>query len=162
MTWCIQLLKLWNIWSQQRKFQQLCVRQKKIRHGGAAYPLATPKVFKSEYRFCLILREHEPIKIGELAKLCEEQLGWKPTTTYTVLKRLAQRGVLQNEKSIVTMLVSKDEVQAAELDKMVEKIFEGSMPAFVAAFTKHAKLSAQDIDEIQSMLDAYRKEVTDD
>lgn len=122
----------------------------------------TPKVFESEYRFCLILWEHEPIKSGELAKLCEAQLGWKPTTTYTVIKRLAQRGVLQNEKSIVTTLVSKDEVQAAELDEMVEKTFEGSMPAFVAAFTKHAKLSTQDIDEIQAMLDAYRKEATDD
>lgn len=122
----------------------------------------TPKVFESEYRFCLILWEHEPIKSGELAKLCEAQLGWKPTTTYTVIKRLAQRGVLQNEKSIVTTLVSKDEVQAAELEEMVEKTFEGSMPAFVAAFTKHAKLSAQDVDEIQAMLNAYRKEVADD
>ncbi len=122
----------------------------------------TPKVFESEYRFCLILWEHEPIKSGELAKLCEAQLGWKPTTTYTVLKRLGQRGILRNEKSIVTTLVSKDEVQAAELDEMVEKTFEGSMPAFVAAFTKHARLSAQDIDEIQAMLDAYRKEAADD
>ena len=76
----------------------------------------TPKVFESEYRFCLILWEHEPIKSSELVKLCKEQLGWKPTTTYTVLIRLSERGVLKNENTIVSSLISKDEVQAAEID----------------------------------------------
>ena len=118
----------------------------------------TPKVFESEYRFCLILWEHEPIKSSELVQLCTEQLGWKPTTTYTVIKRLAERGVLKNENTIVTALVSKDQVQAAELNEMVEKTFEGSLPAFVAAFTKHQKLSDADIDVLQQMIDRYRKE----
>ena len=117
----------------------------------------TPKVFESEYRFCLILWEHEPIKSSELVQLCAQQLGWKPTTTYTVIKRLAERGVLKNENTIVTALVSKAQVQAAELNEMVEKTFEGSLPAFVAAFTKHQRLSNTEIDVLQQMIDRYRK-----
>lgn len=120
----------------------------------------TPKVFESEYRFCLILWEHEPIKSSDLVQLCAEQLGWKPTTTYTVIKRLAERGVLKNENTIVRTLVSKDQVQAAELNEMVEKTFEGSLPAFIAAFTKHSKLSEDEINEVQKMIDRFRKENT--
>jgi predicted transcriptional regulator len=117
----------------------------------------TPKVFESEYRFCLILWEHEPIKSSELVNLCKEQLGWKPTTTYTVIKRLSERGVLKNENTIVSSLVSKDAVQASEISEMVEKTFEGSLPAFIAAFTKHQKISEKEIDEVQKMIDRYRK-----
>jgi len=116
-----------------------------------------PKVFESEYRFCLILWEHEPIKSGQLVELCREQLGWKPTTTYTVIKRLSERGVLKNENTVVTSLVSKDQIQEAELNDMVEKTFEGSLPAFVAAFTKHQRLSDAEVDAIQQMIDRYRK-----
>ena len=119
--------------------------------------MATPKVYESEYRFCLILWEHEPIRSKDLVKLCEENLGWKSTTTYTVIKRLSDRGVVKNENSIVTSLVSKDEIQAAELDELVEKTFEGSLPAFIAAFTKHQKLTDADIDEVQAMIDRIRK-----
>ena len=117
----------------------------------------TPKIFESEYRFCLILWEHEPVKSSELVKLCREQLGWKPTTTYTVLRRLSDRGVLKNENTIVTSLVSKDEVQAAEIDELMEKKFEGSVPAFFAAFTKRRKISQEEIDEVQKMIDNFRK-----
>lgn len=119
--------------------------------------METPKVFESEYRFCLILWENEPIKSGELVNLCRDQLGWKPTTTYTVIKRLSERGVLKNENSVVSALVSKDEVQAAEINEMVEKTFEGSLPAFIAAFTKHRELSEKEIDAVQAMIDRYRK-----
>ena len=122
-----------------------------------AIKMETPKVFESEYRFCLILWEHEPIKSSELVNLCKEQLGWKPTTTYTVIKRLSERGVLKNENTIVSSLVSKDEVQASEINEMVEKTFEGSLPAFIAAFTKHQKISEKEIDEVQKMIDRYRK-----
>ncbi len=122
-----------------------------------AFKMETPKVFESEYRFCLILWEHEPIKSSELVSLCREQLGWKPTTTYTVIKRLSERGVLKNENTVVSSLVSKDEVQAAEIDEMVEKTFEGSLPAFIAAFTKHRKISDEEIDAVQAMIDRYRK-----
>ena len=120
--------------------------------------MSTPKVFESEYRFCLILWENEPVKSSELVKLCKEQLGWKPTTTYTVIKRLSERGVLKNENTVVTSLVSKDEVQAAEIDEMVEKTFEGSLPAFIAAFAKHHRLSEKEIDEVQGMIDRFREE----
>ena len=115
------------------------------------------KIFESEYRFCLILWEHEPVKSSELVRLCKEQLGWKPTTTYTVIKRLSERGVLKNENTIVSSIVSKDEAQASEINEMLEKTFEGSLPAFIAAFTKHRKLSPDEIDEVQSMIDRYRK-----
>ncbi len=119
--------------------------------------METPKVFESEYRFCLILWENAPIKSSDLVKLCQEKLGWKPTTTYTVIKRLSERGVLKNENTIVSALVTKDQVQAAEIDEMVERTFEGSLPAFVAAFTKNRKLSEKEIDEIQRLIDCYRK-----
>ena len=124
--------------------------------------MEVPKVFESEYRLCLILWEHEPIKSSELVQLCREQLGWKPTTTYTVIKRLSERGVLKNENTIVTSLVSKDQVQAAEIDELVEKTFEGSLPAFVAAFTKHRKLSAKEVDAVQAMIDRFREEAEHD
>ena len=115
-----------------------------------------PKIFESEYRFCLLLWEKEPIKSSELVALCKEKLGWKPTTTYTVIKRLAERGVLKNENTVVTSLVSKDEIQAEEVDEFVGKKFGGSLPAFVAAFAKHRALSEKDIDEMQKMIDSYR------
>ena len=122
--------------------------------------MSIPKVFESEYRFCLILWEHEPIKSSELVKLCSEQLGWKPTTTYTVIKRLSERGVLKNEKTVVTSLVTKEEVQTAEIDEMMEKTFQGSLPAFIAAFTKNRRLSDKEIDEVQEMIDRFRKETS--
>lgn len=117
--------------------------------------MATPKVHESEYRFCLILWEYEPVKSTELVKLCEEQLGWKKATTYTVIKRLAERGVIKSENAVVTSLVSKSEIQASEIDELVEKTFEGSLPAFIAAFTKNRKISAAEIQEIRDMIDAY-------
>ncbi|MBP3594669.1 MAG: BlaI/MecI/CopY family transcriptional regulator [Lachnospiraceae bacterium] len=116
-----------------------------------------PKIFESEYRFCLILWEHEPVTASELVKLCQEQLGWKRTTTYTVIKRLSERGVLKNEDGTVTSLVSKDEAQASEIEELVEKKFEGSLPAFVAAFTKHQNISEEELDEVQRMIDRIRK-----
>lgn len=117
----------------------------------------TPKIFDSEYRFCLILWEHAPIKSRELVALCREQLNWKPTTTYTVIKRLSERGILKNENSIVSPLVTRDEVQMAEIDELVEKKFDGSLPAFVAAFTKIKKLTPREIDEVQRMIDRFRE-----
>ena len=117
----------------------------------------TPKVFESEYRFCLILWEHEPVRSSELVALCREQLGWKPTTTYTVIKRLSERGILKNEHSDVSALVTKDEVQTAEINELVEKKFEGSLPAFVAAFTRHQNITEEEIDEVQRMIDRFRK-----
>lgn len=115
-----------------------------------------PKIHESEYRFCLILWEHEPVTAVELVKLCQDQLGWKRTTTYTVIKRLGERGVLKNEEGMISSLVSKEDAQAYEIDELVEKKFQGSLPAFVAAFTKHQKLSEQELDEVQRMIDRIR------
>ena len=117
----------------------------------------TPKIYESEYRFCLILWENEPVTAVELARLCQEQLGWKRTTTYTVIKRLGERGVLKKDGKSVTSLVSKEEAQASELDELLEKKFEGSLPAFVAAFTRRRELSDEELDEVQRMIDRIRK-----
>lgn len=113
----------------------------------------TPKIFESEYRFCLILWEQEPVKSRELVKLCKERLGWKPTTTYTVIKRLSERGVLKNEDTIVTSLVSKDEVQEAEIRELVDQKFEGSLPAFIAAFRKSRPLSEEEKNELRKIIE---------
>lgn len=122
--------------------------------------MTTPKIHESEYRFCLILWEHEPVTTVELVKLCQQQLEWKRTTTYTVIKRLSERGVLQNEDGVITSLVSKEEAQASEIDELVEKRFGGSLPSFLAAFTRHQKLSEKDLDEVQQMIDHIRKGTT--
>lgn len=116
-----------------------------------------PKIHEGEYRFCLIMWEHQPIKAGELAKLCLEKLAWKRTTTYTIIKRLGERGVLKLENGVVTALISKEEAEAAEIETFVESKFGGSLPSFVAAFTKHKNISEKDLDEVQRMIDRIRK-----
>ena len=117
----------------------------------------TPKIHESEYRFCLILWEHEPLTAVELVKLCQDQLGWKRTTTYTVIKRLGERGVLKNDNGTITSLVSKDAAQAREIDELVEEKFQGSLPSFVAAFTRRQDISDKELDEVQRMIDRIRK-----
>ena len=112
-----------------------------------------PKIFESEYRFCLILWEHEPIASPKLAEICREELGWSRTTTYTVIKRLKERGILKSENTIVSTLVSKEEVQISEIDEMMNKTFEGSLPAFIAAFAKRQNLSEKDIEEIKRIIE---------
>ena len=116
-----------------------------------------PKIHEGEYRFCLILWEHEPVTAVDLVKLCQDRLGWKRTTTYTVIKRLGEKGVLKNVDGMITSLISKGEVQASEIDELVEKTFEGSLPAFVAAFTKREDVSDETLDEVQRMIDSIRK-----
>ena len=113
----------------------------------------SPKIFESEYRFCLILWEHEPIKSTDLAKLCKEKLEWSKTTTYTVIKRLSERGVIKNENAIVTSIVSKEEAQQSELEELMDKKFEGSLPAFIAAFGRRQELSDAEIEEISKIIE---------
>lgn len=113
----------------------------------------TPKIFESEYRFCLILWEHEPIKSTDLAKLCKEKLEWSKTTTYTVIKRLSERGVIKNENAIVTSIISKEEAQQSELEELMDKKFEGSLPAFIAAFGRRQELSDAEIEEIRQIIE---------
>ena len=119
--------------------------------------MSIPKIPEGEYRFCLIMWEREPVSSLELVKLCQEKLAWKRTTTYTVIKRLSERGVLKMENGIVTSLISKEEVEKAEIETFVESKFGGSLPAFVAAFTKHQNLSDSELDEVQRMIDRIRK-----
>lgn len=113
----------------------------------------SPKIFESEYRFCLILWEHEPIRSTDLAKLCKEKLEWSKTTTYTVIKRLSERGVIKNENAIVTSIISKEEAQQSELEELMDKKFEGSLPAFIAAFGKRQALSDAEIEEICKIIE---------
>ncbi len=115
-----------------------------------------PKIFESEYRFCTILWEHEPIKSSALAALCGEKLGWKPTTAYTVMKRLAERGVIENRDTVVRSLVKREEAEQAEIDALVEKKFGGSVPAFVAAFAKNRRISDEEAAELQKLIDGMR------
>ena len=119
--------------------------------------MTIPKIHEGEYRFCRIMWEHQPMRAVELAKLCQEKLAWKRTTTYTIIKRLGERGVLKLENGVVTALISKEEAEAAEIETFVESKFGGSLPAFVAAFTKHQDLSDSDLDEVQKMIDRIRK-----
>lgn len=115
--------------------------------------METPKIFESEYRFCLLLWEREPIGSTVLAKLCKERLGWSKTTTYTVIKRLAERGVIKNENAVVTSLVSKADAQLGELEELMEKRFEGNLPAFIAAFARRQELSPEDMAELRRILE---------
>ena len=118
--------------------------------------METPKIFESEYRFCLILWENEPINSTKLVALCKEKLGWSKATTYTVIHRLAERGVLKNENAIVSSLVSKEQVQEFELNQLVEKTFEGSFPSFIAAFSRSKKLTDEEVAQLQQLIDNHR------
>ena len=120
--------------------------------------METPKIFESEYRFCLILWEHEPVNSTKLVELCKAQLGWSKATTYTVIRRLSERGVLVNENTMVRTLVSKEEAQASRVEEMMEETFQGNLPAFLAAFTRSKKLTRQEIDQLKAMIDSYEEE----
>ena len=113
--------------------------------------MSVPQIFESEYRFCLILWEHEPVNSTQLVHLCQEQLGWSKATTYTVIRRLSQRAV-------VTSLVTKEQVQQSQIDQLVDKTFEGSLPAFVAAFARGRRLSEKEVRQLQQLIDDSGKE----
>ena len=117
-----------------------------------------PKILESEYRFCLLLWENEPVNSTKLVALCKENLGWSKATTYTVIRRLSERGVIKNENTIVSSLISKEEAQSSRLEEMLEETFEGSMPAFIAAFSKSKKLSKSEVDQLQALIDSYEED----
>ena len=119
--------------------------------------METPKIFESEYRFCLILWENEPVNSTRLVELCKEKLGWSKATTYTVIRRLSERGVVKNENAVVTSLISKEEAQKSRLNEMVEETFEGSMPAFIAAFSKSKRLSKEEVEQLRQLIDSYEE-----
>ena len=115
------------------------------------------KISPGEYRFCLILWDNEPIEAFKLTRICEEKLGWKRTTTYTVIKRLCENNVIVNNNGLVSSLVSKEEAESDEIDEMLTEKFEGSIPRFLTAFTRKQNLNEKEIDEIQKMIDSIRK-----
>lgn len=111
-----------------------------------------------ESHFADIIWANEPVSSGELVKICEKELEWKKSTTYTMLKRLCGRGLFQNNGGIVSSLMSKEEFGAAQGEKFVEETFHGSLPAFLAAFTKRKKLSKEEVEQIRKMIDSYGEE----
>ena len=110
-----------------------------------------------ETQFADIIWNNEPISSGKLVELCKEQLDWKKSTTYTVLKKLCQKGIFKNEGGIVSKVLSKDEFYAMQSEKFVVDNFGGSLPAFIAAFTQRNNLSKKDIEEIQKMISSFGK-----
>ena len=118
----------------------------------------TPKIFDSELKFCEILWTYEPVKSSELVRLCADELGWKKSTTYTVIKRLTERGVVHTENAVVTALVNREDVQSAESRAFVDKNFCGSLPGFLSAFVGGKGLTAAEADELRRMIDKFEEE----
>lgn len=118
----------------------------------------TPKIFDSELKFCEILWTHEPVKSSELVRLCADELGWKKSTTYTVIKRLTERGVVHTENAVVTALVNREDVQSAESRAFVERNFSGSLPGFLNALVGGKGLTAAEADELRRMIDKFEEE----
>lgn len=111
-----------------------------------------------ETRFAELMWDNEPISSGDLVRLCEKELAWKKSTTYTMLRRLCERGIFQNKEGIVSSLMSRREFSALQSEKFVEETFDGSLPQFLAAFTLRKKLSEKEIGELQRLIDQKRGE----
>ena len=112
----------------------------------------------SDYRFMMILWEHAPVGSGELARLCQSRLGWKKSTTYTVLKKLVERGILRNENAVVTAAVPQEDILREESRAVVDRAFEGSLPSFLAHFMGGKTISNAEADELKALIDRFREE----
>ena len=115
------------------------------------------KLFDGEYHFMKLVWDHEPLRSMELARLCFQELGWKKSTCFTVLKKLVDRGVLRNENTIVTAAIPKDAVLREESRAVVERTFEGSLPSFLAHFMGGRTISDAEADELKAIIDRYRE-----
>ena len=115
------------------------------------------ELHQAEYKFMEVIWDNEPVNSTALVKLCDEQLGWKKSTTYTVLKKLCDRGLFQNNGGTVVTLMTREEFYGQQSEAFVEESFQGSLPAFIAAFTKRKKLSAQEVAEIRAMIDSMEE-----
>lgn len=115
------------------------------------------RLAEAEYRFACIVWDNEPLPSGKLVELCGEELGWKKSTTYTVLKKLVERGILQNENALVTALVPREAIQREESKAVVERTFGGSLPSFLAAFMGGRTISDAEADELKAVIDQFRK-----
>ncbi len=110
-----------------------------------------------ETRFAQLIWDNEPIASGELVKLCAKELSWKKSTTYTVLRKLCDRGLFQNQEGVVTSLISRKELNSLQSESFVEEAFSGSLPSFLAAFTARRKLTEEEIAELQQLIDQQRR-----
>lgn len=117
--------------------------------------MEAPKIFDSEYRFALIVWELAPVTTHQLVEQCQERLGWKRTTTYTVLRRLCDRGVFHLADKMVSVLIPKEQVQLSQSEDFLTRTFQGSLPSFIAAFTRQGKLSEKDVRQIRQLIDEY-------
>jgi predicted transcriptional regulator len=115
--------------------------------------VANIKIFDAEYRFMCLVWEKEPISSPELVKLCADRFGWKKSTTYTVIKRLSERGALKNENTVVTSRVSRLQVQKFESEQLLEKTFDNSLPSFITAFLQDKKVSREEAEQIKRMIE---------
>lgn len=118
--------------------------------------MADTRLGAVETRFADLIWAHEPLPSGELVKLCEKELHWKKSTTYTVLRRLCERGLFRNDGGTVTSLLSKAQFSAMQSEQFVEETFEGSLPRFLAAFSTRRSLSDEEIDALQALIDKLR------
>ena len=119
--------------------------------------MSDKKLGAVESRFADLIWQNEPLSSGQLVKLCEKELQWKKPTTYTVLRKLCERGIFQNEGGMVRSLVSREEFYALQSERFVEETFSGSLPSFLAAFTRRRSLSAAEIEEIRKMIDTFEE-----
>ena len=115
------------------------------------------KLFDAEYKFMSIVWEREPINSTELTRICEKELGWKKPTTYSMIRKLSERGIMQNEKATVTTLIAKEDVQKYEADVFIDKVFDGSIPSFITSFLQDRTLSKDEAQEIKLMIDGVTK-----
>lgn len=113
------------------------------------------KLCDSDYRFMMIVWEHAPVNSGELVKLCANELGWKKSTTYTVIKKMCEKGYISNENALVSVLISKEKVQADETEYFVDRTFGGSLPQFVAAFLGGRRISEKEAEKLKKLIDSY-------
>ena len=115
------------------------------------------KLFDAEYKFMRIVWEQEPVNSTALTGICEKELGWKKSTTYSMIKKLCERGIMKNEKAIVTTLIAREDVQKYEADVLIDRVFNGSMPSFINAFLQDKTLSEEEAHKIKIMIDGVTK-----
>lgn len=120
--------------------------------------MGTERLCDSDYRFMCVVWECAPVNSGELVKLCEKRLGWKKSTTYTVIRKLCEKGYISNMDATVSVLIPKEQVQADESVSFVERTFGGSLPGFVAAFLGGKKISSEEAAKLKQMIDDHRED----
>lgn len=115
------------------------------------------KLFDAEYKFVSLIWDHEPINSTELVKLCLDKLGWKKSTTYTVLRKLCERGIVQNQNAIVSTLIKREEAQKYESEALIDRAFDGSLPQFLTAFLGKNKITEQEAEQLKRIIEEATK-----